>query len=234
MPKYLLLFEKAESVRWLGHLDLLRAFERAIRRAGLPIAFSNGFNPRERLVFASALSTGITGKAEPVTLELTEPLEAEQILLRLNAALPSGIRIQHGEPLPEAGVRDLLNGYDRAEYEAVCACSPETTEEAAQSAIGALLARPRICLVRVKEGRTKEVDIRPFLVALALCPETLGNARLTLRMIVALGEAGNAKPVEVVAALSEHLPDLKVRRVQRVRLLQSRAGAIAPEPSTHR
>jgi len=57
MSKYLFNFEKGESVRWLGHLDILRTFERAIRRAGLPIAFSNGFNPRERLVFASALST---------------------------------------------------------------------------------------------------------------------------------------------------------------------------------
>jgi len=58
MPKYLLTFEKAEPVRWLGHLDILRTFERAIRRAALPIAFSNGFNPRERIAFASALSTG--------------------------------------------------------------------------------------------------------------------------------------------------------------------------------
>jgi radical SAM-linked protein len=90
MPKYLLLFEKGESVRWLGHLDILRTFERAIRRAGLPIAFSQGFNPRERLAFASALSTGVTGAAERATLELTEPQQTDQIVAQLNAALPPG------------------------------------------------------------------------------------------------------------------------------------------------
>ena len=68
--KYLVTFEKGESVRWLGHLDLLRTFERAIRRAELPIAFSAGFNPRERLAFASALGVGVTGEAELATIEL--------------------------------------------------------------------------------------------------------------------------------------------------------------------
>src|SRR5205823_11627002 len=56
--KYLITFEKGESARWLGHLDILRTFERAIRRAELPIAFSTGFNPREKIAFASALGVG--------------------------------------------------------------------------------------------------------------------------------------------------------------------------------
>src|SRR5260221_12542713 len=93
MPKFLFTFEKSESVRWLGHLDIPRTFEPAIRRAGLPVAFSNGFNPRERLAFASALSTGTTGGAEPATLELTDPLPSDEIRARLNEALPPGIRL---------------------------------------------------------------------------------------------------------------------------------------------
>src|SRR5580704_15246674 len=79
MPKYLFYFAKAESVRWLGHLDILRAFERAVRRAELPIAFTLGFNPRVRINFASALSTGITGSAEPAVLELTDAMGTEQV-----------------------------------------------------------------------------------------------------------------------------------------------------------
>src|SRR5579862_7775423 len=115
MPKYLLMFEKGQSVRWLGHLDILRTFERAIRRAGLPVAFSAGFNPRERLAFASALSTGVTGAAEPATLELTAPTPTEEIVCCLNAVLPPGIRITACLEVPDAGARELLNSFDRAE-----------------------------------------------------------------------------------------------------------------------
>jgi len=221
MPKYLLLFEKAEAVRWLGHLDILRAFERAIRRAGLPIAFSNGFNPRERLAFASALSTGITGKAEPVLLELTQRLEPEQVQTLLNAALPPGIRIQNSAELSDADARDLLPRFDRAEYAVTCACPAGLTADGVAVALGALLARPQICMIREREGRTRTVDIRPFLFALTLLPESVEGERLTLHMVVALGEGGIAKPAEIVAALAEELPGLSLRRAQRTRVFRS-------------
>src|SRR5947209_17229703 len=126
MPKYLFTFQKTETVRWLGHLDILRTFERAIRRAALPIAFSSGFNPRERISFASALSTGVTGAAEPAILELTEPVAPDDIRARLNAALPPAIQLGACEEIPDAGSRDLLNAYDRADYEVICPCRPET------------------------------------------------------------------------------------------------------------
>src|SRR5437588_692687 len=110
--KYLITFEKGESVRWLGHLDILRTFERAIRRAAPPIAFTAGFNPREKLAFASALATGVTGAEEPATVELTDSLPPEEVVERLNANLPPGIRIRTALAIPDAGSRDLLNSYD--------------------------------------------------------------------------------------------------------------------------
>ncbi len=226
MPKYLLHFEKSEAVRWLGHLDILRTFERAIRRAGLPIAFSNGFNPRERLVFASALSTGVTGGAEPALLELTESLPSEEVTARLNASLPPGIRIQSCQEIADAGARDRFQALDRAEYTVVCGCPPDTQYEEAEEAVRTLLARERIEITREREGRTRTVDIRPFLFHLALRPESremLANARLMLEMVVGLGEGGIARPPEVVAALAEALPGLMLRRAHRVRLLTAEA-----------
>src|SRR5690349_8902503 len=104
--KYLIKFEKGEPVRWLGHLDILRTFERAIRRAELPISFTAGFNPRERIAFASALSVGVTGAEEPATIELTESLPGEEVVERLNAKLPPGLRLQSAVPIPDAGSRD--------------------------------------------------------------------------------------------------------------------------------
>src|SRR5258706_12724738 len=98
--KYLITFEKGESVRWLGHLDILRTFERAIRRADLPIAFSTGFNPRERIAFANALSTGVTGAAELATIEFTEAVDPPNLIESLNEKLPPGIRLLSAQEIP--------------------------------------------------------------------------------------------------------------------------------------
>src|SRR5437588_10146928 len=99
--KYLVTFEKGEACRWLGHLDILRTFERAIRRAELPIAFSTGFNPREKLAFASALSVGVTGSAELATMELTAPVPSAELVGRLNDKLPPGIRLRSADEIPD-------------------------------------------------------------------------------------------------------------------------------------
>lgn len=226
MPKYLLIFEKSESVRWLGHLDILRTFERAIRRAGLPVAFSTGFNPRERIAFASALSTGVTAGAEPAVLELVDPVDPAVLLEKLNAALPPGIRIGECLEVPDTGSRDLLNSYDRADYEVVCACAPDTDSAEVERAIDALLARPQWDIVRAREGRSRSLDIRPYLFALTLVPDSLTANRLTLAMTVAIGEGGNAKPPEVVTLLAETIAGLTLRRAFRVRLLGSVAVTV--------
>ena len=226
MPKYLLIFEKSESVRWLGHLDILRTFERAIRRAGLPVAFSTGFNPRERIAFASALSTGVTAGAEPAVLELTDPVDPATLLSGLNTTLPPGIRIGACQEVPDVGSRDLLNSYDRADYEVVCACAPNTEEAEVSGAIDALLERPQWEIVRAREGRSRNLDIRPYLFALTLVPESLTSNRLTLAMTVAIGEGGNAKPPEVVALLAEQIVGLTLRRSHRARLLSSATVAV--------
>lgn len=221
MPKYLFTFEKSEAVRWLGHLDILRTFERAVRRAGLPIAFSNGFNPRERITFASALSTGITGKLEPAILEMTIQVSPESILSELNSALPPGLIIHSCEEIPEAGSRDLLNSYNRAEYEILCDCPADTSADSICSAINELLACSNLPIVREREGRAKSLDIRPFLFELSLINILTEINRLTLSMIVALGENGTIKPNEVVQILAEKLPGLATRRAHRARLISN-------------
>ncbi len=225
MPKYLLIFEKSESVRWLGHLDILRTFERAIRRAGLPVAFSTGFNPRERIAFASALSTGVTAGAEPAVVELTDTIDIDLLLTDLNAALPPGIRVGECKEIPEAGSRDLLNSFDRAEYEVVCACPPETDPAEVEAALLALMARTELDVVRAREGRSRNLDIRPYLFSLALVSGSITANRLTLTMTVAIGETGNAKPPEVISLLAERISGLTLRRSHRARLLSSATAA---------
>ena len=193
MPKYLLIYEKGESIRWLGHLDILRTVERAIRRAALPIAFSNGFNPRERIAFASALATGITAAAERATLELTDALPTDEIQRRLNDALPPGIRIHECREISDAEAKEMLSGYDRAEYEVVCDLPPETASEAIERGIAILLSRSEIIIKRERESKSKIVDIRPSIYALTICPEPVSASRIVLQMVVGQGESGTGK-----------------------------------------
>ena len=218
MPKYLLVFEKGESVRWLSHLDIHRTFERAIRRAALPIAFSQGFNPRERLSFVSALSTGVTGSEELLVLELTELREPHTLCTHLNAVLPNGIRIRHSEEIADSEVKLLPKEIDRAEYRVVCGCATTTTPESVHTAVKQLLEQAEVTSAREKEGRVRTINVRPFLYALSLLPERENEQRLTLCMILGQGEGGTVRPAEVITALQQAVPELTLRRAHRVRM----------------
>ena len=92
-------FATADTVKYVGHLDMHRAWERAIRRARLPLAYTQGFNPQARLQFAAALPVGFTGQGEVADVFLNEALEPAEFLSRLTAALPPGIRPLRAEPV---------------------------------------------------------------------------------------------------------------------------------------
>ena len=215
--KVLITFRKGESARWLGHLDILRTFERAIRRAELPIAFSTGFNPRERIAFASALSVGITGDFELATLELTESVSPTSIVTGLNEKLPPGIQLVKAEEIPEAGSRDLLNSFDRAELLVSCECPADTDPDQVADAVRRLLDQEQLTLERERVGKVRRVDIRPLIHEIHV--ESVKGDRLELRLILSLGPEGTAKPSEIVELISRDVDGLRVRRIHRTRLL---------------
>ncbi|MFO3797390.1 MAG: TIGR03936 family radical SAM-associated protein, partial [Anaerolineales bacterium] len=88
-----ILFAKQGPLRYVGHLDLQKIWERTIRRAGLPLAYSQGFHPQARLQIASALPLGFTSRAEIIDIFLTRPIELASLKERLQAASPSGLEI---------------------------------------------------------------------------------------------------------------------------------------------
>lgn len=96
MERILFRFSKEEPVRFVGHLDLMRVFERAMRRSRFPIAYSQGFNPRPRMSFASALTLGATSEWELCQLDLagsTPPAEVHAAVEALRSQLPPGISV---------------------------------------------------------------------------------------------------------------------------------------------
>lgn len=87
-------FAKYGEMRWISHLDLMRLIQRAARRAGLPLLLSKGFSPHPKMHFKRALKLGVESLDEEFSLELTEPLSAEELKRRLNAQLPKGIEVK--------------------------------------------------------------------------------------------------------------------------------------------
>ena len=109
------LLTKGEEIRFISHLDYAALIERAIRRAKLPVAYSEGFNPHMKFSFASALAVGVTSEAEVMDVELSRPVAQPEAWDRLAAALPPGVRL--GRLVPYEGkAKSLMAAVDRAEY----------------------------------------------------------------------------------------------------------------------
>src|SRR5947209_12570650 len=98
--KVRLRFRKGGPLRLLSHHDLLRAFERMLRRADLPFRRSQGFNPRPRLIFALSLPLGVVGREEVVELELRVGLSVDEVRERLAAQAPPGLEIRGARRIP--------------------------------------------------------------------------------------------------------------------------------------
>jgi len=86
-------YAKRGKMRFASHLDVARAFERGVRRAGLPIAYSAGFTPHPKISYAGGAPTGVASEAEYLSLALTSRIEADVAREQLNAALPDGIDV---------------------------------------------------------------------------------------------------------------------------------------------
>ncbi len=98
--KYRLRFEKKDKMKFVGHLDLLKLFQRAVRRAKLPVHYSNGFNPHQETIFAMPLTLGMDTVYDIVDIRLTETYDMEVMKEKLNLELPKGFKITEVRPLP--------------------------------------------------------------------------------------------------------------------------------------
>jgi radical SAM-linked protein len=93
MQKVQVTYTKGEEVKFIGHRDLMRAFQRAVRRSALPIAYSQGFNPHMKISWGNALKVGATSAGEQATLQLDGWVRPDDVKTRLNQTLPRGLEI---------------------------------------------------------------------------------------------------------------------------------------------
>lgn len=201
--RYRLRLARRGPARFLSHLDGLRALFRALRRSGLPVALSRGYNPHLKVAFASALALGLESEAEFVDVEMTAPVRLADIATRLGAALPPGFELREVRGAPP-------HGKALASYKAVSRylAEPAETTESPGTAVGCdefdvhitqLLNRPKL---EVERRPGKIVDLRPMIVSLSVeKPGESGRDRCRLWMDLLGGPGGAARADEVLALL---------------------------------
>jgi len=169
----------------------MRLFERAARRAGLPLRMSEGFNPRPRISFPLSLALGVEGREEVVGIQLTDWLAPEEVRRRLARALPRGLDVVGISTVdPRCGGRVVAVTY-LIEHPAIAHLSAADLD--------ALLARDEVPVTRLRKGRQVVVDIRPYLRRLAIVPGETG--RPMLRVDLRVTPKGTARADEVLALL---------------------------------
>jgi len=201
-------FAKTAHMRYTSHLDLYRAWERLMRRAGLPLAYTQGFSPHPRINLASALPLGFTGEAEVVDVWLEKELPLPEITADLQRAAPPGLDIHLIKALDER-VPTLQTILEASEF-IITLLEPVTDLEARMAAI---LQASEIR----RERRGKAYDLRPLLLEMEILPQDeKGCQRLICRL--AARESATGRPEELLSALGI---DPLMARIHRSRLLMS-------------
>jgi radical SAM-linked protein len=210
-------FRKDGDLRFISHHDLMRLFERLLRRTALPLKFSEGFHPKPRLRFPSALSLGIVGRAEALEIDFVGALDPDEVLRRLAALAPEGLTLLGAKVLPLTITGQPVG----AEY---LLPLPSPGPRGLAERLEALLAQPKLCIHRARlrsvsrpgedalgEERLdaphtasggkrppppggKPVDLRPYLQHLELTPKGL-------LMQFHVTPQGTARPEEILRLL---------------------------------
>ena len=183
MARVLLIFSKTGKARFIGHLDLIRVFQRAVNRAGLPAAYSGGFNPHQKICLAVPLALGMEGYNEAAELEFEESgnIVITEIMDRLNTALPKGL-VVHAARFMDKHEKTLPAAVSAAHYEMRVHPPGVLPEKACE-----LLARKSVIISKKTKNSLRDVDIRPDIISL----EVTGD---TLRAVLSAGGQRGLKP----------------------------------------
>ena len=206
-------FTKEGKVRFISHRDVARAFERAFRIEGLPLAFTQGFSPRPKVSFGLALSVGHESDGEYLDLELAEAIDLDELADRLSAALPEGIEVYGVVPLADRAPA-LQEAVSAVEW--AIEITPVTPDAAAVPEIvaaraAAILAAPELRVTRVRKGRASEDDIRPAIRHLSVVGPSTTGTHLTAELAT---RPTSLRPAELVAALGSEFREGRVRRTR--------------------
>ncbi len=194
-------FTKQGALRYTGHLDLHKLWERAARRAELPLAYSQGFHPQPKMNMAAALPLGFSSRCEVMDMKLEHDIPLEDLATRLNATLPSGLQVVEVQQVDERAPA-LQTQVASAEYE-VTLTEPVDGSELKRKVDSVITATslPR-------ERRGKPYDLQPLIEELKLLSDDKIYMRLAAR------ESATGRPEEVLDVLGIAFEGTRIERTR--------------------
>jgi radical SAM-linked protein len=211
VQRYRVTFGVSGPLIYTSVLDMGRLWERLLRRAGIPLAYTQGFNPHPRLQFASALPVGYSSDCELVDILLGEIMAPEAFRAAIERHAPPGLSILQVEdvplkaPAPQSSMR-------LAHYR-VCVWSPATRDQVG-AALARLLEQEQVIRQRIRKGEMKDYDLRPLISSLEYQGQE--GDRHELSMTLACGPQGAGRPEEIIDEIQIPVSRYTIHRSQLV------------------
>lgn len=212
-------FTKTGAAKFIGHLDVMRYFQKAIRRAGIAIRYSGGFSPHQMMSFAAPLGVGITSKGEYLDIEVEDTEDVTTMKDRLNRVMAEGFTVRSCRTLSDEA-KNAMSLVAAASYTLTFrpGYAPENPGQWMQDLVD-FYRQEQVCIAKKTKKGIKELDLKPFIYQLSQTEETSKpeeplslpeaeegtSTSPVLFMMVSTGSTENIKPELVLDAYYQHL-----------------------------
>ncbi len=197
MLKLRILFEKTGKAKYTSHLDLMNVFRRSFNRAGIPIHYTQGFNPHPYLSVAMPLPTAFDGKAELLDFDLDADEISADFVERLNGALPEGLSVKKVYERVTQPKEIVWADYT------VCVHGEGLSAESIEK----LLSRSELLIMKKSKSGEKEVNFIEFLHSFTVTDTEYG---VCIRTILSAGNVKTINPTYLVGVIETYMPDVSV------------------------
>ncbi|MEI7884278.1 MAG: TIGR03936 family radical SAM-associated protein [Clostridia bacterium] len=222
MYKYRLVFAKNEEAKFVSHLELMKCVQQTIRRAKLPIIFSEGFNPHQKISFASALAVGMTCEREYMDVEFKNKLETTEIVKDLNSVSPTGIYYLQAKELIEKKPA-LMSIVSAATYKIK---TNKGLKDFSERNIEDYLSQQNIIYSVEKNKKIKIKELRPGILDMKVKQTSINN---TFELFLKSGSAGNTRPDDVIRCFFIFMQDnIEYLSIKRIELFKEIQGYYVP------
>jgi radical SAM-linked protein len=211
MQRLRLRFSRGARLKYISHLDLIRLWHRAFRRAGLELAYSEGFNPHPRIHIAAPLPLGVTGESELMDVVFAKEYMPQSVGLSVNAQLPPGIKIE--QVMQVALTVSSLQGQVRRAIYRVEIPENDASRQKIESLIAVLLSRESLPWAIQREEKVRNIDLRKQISDIWI--EEITSCSILLGMDLQCDSNGSGRPEQVVKALGLSAP-VSVHRIKLV------------------
>lgn len=192
-------FDREEGLKYIGHLDIMRLFERALKRAEMPVAHTQGFNPRMKLVFGLPMALGLTSNCEYADIELDAEMTPETFMTKLNPHLPLGIKVMDAGNIEKCG--NIMNIIAAARYDVTIVPDKSIDRDEMTGMVQQILNLETLPVMKKSKKGMREVDIRPLIYSLTA--GKVSDEAWVLGAFLNAGATDNLRPELVLDAFSQ-------------------------------